>query len=252
MDTNEVLVEERRRQLLARLRTEGRLVASAEAERFAVSEDTIKRDLRHLASLGQLTRVRGGALPSSPSTEPYPQRTADPSLSLMAQAVARRLVETGGVVVIDAGTSNLEVVRALPDGAELTVVTSAPAIADAASTRGIRVLMLGGVIEPAIGAAVGAAPTAALRGITADLAILGACAVHPTTGVTATRADEVEFKRAVIDAGAEVMVIAGSTKLGAVAPFHVAEVSTIDIIATDADDERLGQLTEAGLEVLHV
>lgn len=252
MDTHGVLVEERRGQLLARLESDGRLVASAEAHRFEVSEDTIKRDLRHLASLGRLTRVRGGALPAAPASEPYPQRRADPATAPLIEAVARRLVESRGVIVLDAGTTNLEVARALPDDAAITIVTSAPAIADAASTKGISVLMLGGLVEPDVGAAVDATAVAALRSIRADIAVLGLCAIHPADGITAIRPDEVEFKRAVIEAGAEALAIAPGSKLGAEAPFMVAGIRSLDVIVTGVElaEDRISAFIDAGVEVI--
>ena len=66
------LVEERRRALFETLARDGRIVASSAAEQFGVSEDSIRRDLRHFDQLGLVQRVRGGAVrrvPSSSATE---------------------------------------------------------------------------------------------------------------------------------------------------------------------------------------
>jgi DeoR/GlpR family transcriptional regulator of sugar metabolism len=246
------MVEERRRLLVERVNDSGRVVASKEASRFGVSEDTIRRDLRFLASNGLVQRVRGGALPLAETPAPYQDRIIDTSgeTALLARRTARYLSDSGGVIVLDGGTTNLLVAEALEPSASMTVVTSSPGIGAAATARGILTLMLGGVVDLTLGAAVDATATLALSGIHADKVVLGACAFHPDTGVSTTRADEVEFKRAVVAAAGEVIVVATDDKLMTAAPYAVAESDAIDllIVATDRD---CIEFVDRGVEVLH-
>jgi DeoR/GlpR family transcriptional regulator of sugar metabolism len=61
-----MLTSERKALMLERIRNDGRLVAKTFAEELGLSEDTVRRDLREMASDGLLTRVHGGALPIQP------------------------------------------------------------------------------------------------------------------------------------------------------------------------------------------
>lgn len=254
MSDDGYMVEERRRLLLAELGERRRVIAAEAAARFGVSEDTIRRDLRQLAAEGLVQRVRGGALPLAPATKPYRARVhADLApLASLASVVAHRLSSTGGVVVLDSGVTSLRVAESLEEDSDLTVVTSSPSIGAAASMRGIPVLMLGGFVDPTIGAAVDATATVALRGVRADTAVLGTCAVDPEIGVTTARPDEIEFKKAVVAAGTEVLVVATAEKLNTATPFRVAPTHAIDVVVTEAlvDEGLTAAFSDAGVEVL--
>src|SRR5271155_1416473 len=69
-----MLTQERKAHIQAVLRRDGRVVAKALSQELDLSEDTIRRDLRELASEGLLQRVHGGALPASPATAKFAAR----------------------------------------------------------------------------------------------------------------------------------------------------------------------------------
>ncbi len=69
-----MLTAERRRSIMQTLQREGKVYASELSKAMHVSEDTIRRDLRELASAGMLQRVHGGALPRSPATASFMER----------------------------------------------------------------------------------------------------------------------------------------------------------------------------------
>src|ERR1700729_3621291 len=69
-----MLTQERKAHIQAVLRRDGRIVAKALSQELELSEDTIRRDLRELASEGLLQRVHGGALPASPATAKFGAR----------------------------------------------------------------------------------------------------------------------------------------------------------------------------------
>ena len=245
-----MMVVERRGELVRLVRDEGRVLAADAASRFGVSEDSIRRDLRALAAEGLVQRVRGGALAAVPATSFQARVAASTSIGPVAVAVARRIEETGGIVVLDSGSTNIRIAEALTS-TDVTVVTSSPAIGAAASANGLRVIMLGGVVVSDIGASVDATAVDALRLIRADVAVLGACAVDPEIGVSSARCDEVAYKRAVVDAGAELIVAVTSDKLGTAAPFQVADVHEITSLFTEpgAGREVLAAFRSAGVDV---
>src|SRR3979411_2567708 len=68
------LKEERHQYILELLGSEGRVLAADLSSRYRVSEDTIRRDLRELASSGKIQRVHGGALPHRAEALPFVSR----------------------------------------------------------------------------------------------------------------------------------------------------------------------------------
>ena len=248
MSDDVTLPQERRSRLLDMLAADGRIVAADAAREFGVSEDSIRRDLRALASEGLALRVHGGALPAAPAT-PLSQRK--PAPAALVRALAGRISEASGLVLLDASVSVLAAAHLLEPHPTRTIATSSPAVAAAASARGVRVLTIGGMVDPEVGAALDVRAVDALRGMRADLVVLGACALHAEHGITADRAEEVPYKRALLAAAGEVVVPAALSKLGTVAPYPVASADAVATVLTDApsDDPHVVALRNAGVTV---
>ncbi|QNH17864.1 HTH domain-containing protein [Xanthomonas sp. SS] len=233
----DALPQERQQAILQRLREHGRVVAAELAAAFAVSEDSIRRDLRDLAAQGLCRRVYGGALPPTPGFAPLPQRHEEHAerKRALAQAAAA-LVRPGQVLLIDAGSTNSAIAAALPPRQRLTVVTNAPDIAQLLMPReGFEILLIGGRIDPRIGAAVGAQALQQLRQVRADLCFPGACAIDAERGLWGVDGEEALFKRAMIEASGETAVVVTVDKLGAHAPHLVAAVAAIDHLVVEHD-----------------
>src|SRR5262245_1613446 len=105
-----MLTEERRDLILERLQRDGKVVAAELSSSLDVSPDTVRRDLRELADAGLLRRVHGGALPAVVGAAPYAARLeqAQDAKAAIAQATSR-LFRDGQVILLDAGTTTLEV-----------------------------------------------------------------------------------------------------------------------------------------------
>ena len=140
-----MLKDERQQNILETLRKNGRVLAGELSQRFNVSEDTIRRDLRELADAGQLQRVHGGGLPQSPAATSYRERLGQASEAKKAIALAAvRLVQNGQVILLDGGTTTLSVAQQFPPGLRATVVTNSPLIAaELAEHDGVEVVVIG-------------------------------------------------------------------------------------------------------------
>jgi DeoR/GlpR family transcriptional regulator of sugar metabolism len=240
INDRDVLPEERQQRILARLRSEGRVVAVELAQLFEVSEDSIRRDLRELAAQGLCKRVYGGALLPAITVTPLKQRRAEHSLR--KQALARKaisLVKPGHTLLIDAGTTNAAIAAALPSGAGITVITNVPHIAQLLLDReGFEVLLIGGRIDPSIGGAVGSQAMEQVRRLRADLCFPGACAIDAAHGLWGFDSEETLFKRAMIEASDETVVVATDDKLGVVASHQVIELARVQHLVVEHSAER--------------
>src|SRR5919197_3984459 len=110
-----MLTEERRQLILERLGRDGKVVAAELSMSLAVSPDTVRRDLRELADAGLLRRVHGGALPATLGARPYAARLEQsPEAKVAIARATGRLFRHGQVILLDSGTTTLEVARHLP------------------------------------------------------------------------------------------------------------------------------------------
>src|SRR5215208_3207788 len=143
-----MLTEERRDAILERLQRDGRVVATELSSSLAVSPDTVRRDLRELDEAGLLRRVHGGALPAAVGARPYAARLEQaPAAKAAIARATSRIVRDGQVILLDSGTTTLEVARNLPPDLEATVITNSPPIAVALADHArVEVVVLGGML----------------------------------------------------------------------------------------------------------
>lgn len=249
-----MLVGERRDLLLSRLRTDGKVLAKQIAAELGVAEDSIRRDLRELAAAGLCQRVYGGALPVSPAIADYASRQAVATDSKhRVAAAAAALINPGGTVLLDGGTTALAVAKALPADLGATVITHSPTVAAALVDHPtVEVFILGGRLFKHSAVACGAAAVEAARAVTAEIFLLGVTGVHHDAGLTTGDPDEAAMKRALAARAADTYVLASSEKIGAASPFTVLPLSEVSGIVTDApaDHPVLPELRERGVPII--
>jgi DeoR/GlpR family transcriptional regulator of sugar metabolism len=249
-----MLTDERRSLILERLSTQGRVLAADLTAELDVSPDTIRRDLRELDDAGLLRRVHGGALPRHGDASSFAsrvRRAPEAKASIARRAAA--FVRDGQVVVLDGGSTTLELARALRPDLRASFITTSPPIAVAlAEHPGLEITVVGGTLRPNALATVGATAVEALRMIRADVVFLGVCGLHPEIGVTTEDLEERHVKAAMIEGAAEVVALADHDKLGTAMPVVVTPLRSVTHLVTDADagEAALAPYRALGIEVL--
>lgn len=245
----------RKQKILLLLERDGKVTASELVEHFAVSQDTIRRDLGELAAAGLLKRVHGGALPRPKDTgKDFFTRVGETNEAKrhLAQLAADR-VEDGQIVLFDSGSTTLRIAQSLPHAIRLTVVTPSPMIAIAlADHPNVKVILAGGQINPATLSTSGHEAVRLIQSIQADLLFTGVCALHPQVGITSLHFDEVTVKQALLDSASHVVAVTMADKLGAVEPFVVAPCNRIHTLITEWHVPSVEAYEQLGLEVLRV
>jgi DeoR family fructose operon transcriptional repressor len=232
-----MLPTQRRQAILAQVREQAAVSAEDLSRQFAVSVETIRRDLRRLQRAGLLERVYGGAArPSGRSSEgSFAARSGRHTERKRAiAALAASLVEPEETIVIDIGTTALEVARALPASFRGRVLTnSVPAAMELSGRAAIEVLLCGGQVRPGDGACSGAHAEAFFAEFYADRAFLGSGGLHPQAGLTDYYPAEVVVRRTIVAHTAKNYVLADSSKLGVIAVRRVCELSQLTAVLTD-------------------
>jgi len=245
---------ERKQFILEVLQRNGKVLSSELSDRFKVSEDTIRRDLRDLAEAGLLMRVHGGALPASGQALSYTARQSQKQTAKEAIGrAAAGLVRSGQVVLLDGGTTTLQVVQHLPLDLHATIVTHSPTIAIALVDHPhIEVIMLGGKLFKSSLVVVGVETVEALRNIRADVCLLGIRSLHPEIGISTSNIEETHIKRAMIDSAAEVIALASEEKLGTASPYIVGSIAQLTHIVTEktVSEQILAPYKAAGVAII--
>jgi DeoR/GlpR family transcriptional regulator of sugar metabolism len=249
-----VLTAHRKNLILQVLRDQGQVSSRALATDLAVSEDTVRRDLRELAAEGRLQRVHGGALPASPALGDL---TARNQVSRAGKAAvgghAAGMVQDGQTVIIDGGTSAVQLVRALRTDLRATVITHSPVIAvELAPFTSVEVLILGGRLYRHSMVTCGATTGEGIARIRADIFFMGVTGIHPDAELTTGDAEEAATKRALSGRAAETWVLGSAEKVGAASAYHIVGLRDIAGIITDSDAPAatVAALRASGTEVV--
>ena len=228
------LLPAQRRQEILRAVRNGTAHVSDLAESFGVSEMTVRRDLGALARDGKLERVHGGAVDAGaePGFSQIEVERFDIKDRLGRAAAA--MVQDGMTVMIDIGTSTLQMARHL-HGRKITVVTTNLAVVEELlPDPDIELVLPGGIVRRNYRSLVGVLAEDSLRQIKSDILFLGTSGVDLEIGVWDTTMVEVPIKRLMIAGAAEVVLIADAAKFSMTGMVRVCGPESLSHIVTDA------------------
>jgi len=230
------------------------VVSNAElCELLDVSEATIRRDLELLEKQGILERTHGGAILSQRmKQEPeYAARAlAHPNEKRSIGAAAAALIEDGDTIFVNSGTTATQVIRNIPSGAKVTVVTNNLTAALEVREVGFELILLGGTLYPRSNAVVGHFAAENLRRLNANKTFIGADGISLKYGYTVPSNPEADLVRLMIErTHGPVIVVADHSKWGVVSNFEVAKIDEAQMLVTDA---KLGKIARAELEARSV
>ncbi|AAT88602.1 D-beta-D-heptose 1-phosphate adenosyltransferase [Leifsonia xyli subsp. xyli] len=253
-----------RQGLIERVLEEGGRVAVVDlAERFAVTTETVRRDLRVLEQAGILRRVHGGAVATErigtaevPVAERSGLRAATKQL-IAARALDVLAADFHGSLYFDAGTTTAAVARLLPERlaavrgvAEVVThsLTLAPALACAAR---VSLTVVGGRIRGVTAAAVGAGTVRAIQSLRTDIVFVGANGLSAGFGMSTPDPEEAAVKEAIVRAALRVVLVADASKFCQECLVSFAPLDAIDVLVTDREPEGAlaDALAAAGAEV---
>lgn len=201
------------------------------------SPATIRRDLIKLDQEGVISRSHGGVtlnrfIPSQPTTLEKMQRNLTEKHAIATAAAS--LVKAGDAIVLDAGTTMIELARQLTH-LPLRVITSDLHIALFLSEfKQIEVTIIGGRIDDSSQSCVGEHGRRLLQGIWPDLAFVSCNGWDMEKGITSPTEEKAALKRALIDNAQRRVLLADSSKYGAWSLFNVARLDSLTDIITDA------------------
>jgi len=248
-----MLAETRRQRLLELVTRQGYATLDVLCRVLGVSESTIRRDLEVLDLAGSIKRTHGGAVYTGEvrSMPAFDERTGTAAMEKRAIGLAAAaLLEDGDTVLLDGGTTTLEVARALV-GRRVQVVTNSLPIAQLlASSQQTDLILIGGYVYPRTGVALGPLAVATMQTIRVRTAILGAGGIVPE-GIYNSNSLLVETERQMMLCGQEIMIVADHTKFGRLALARLCGLDEVDQVVVDSglSDENRAMVEHAGVSI---
>ncbi|MCT2581627.1 DeoR/GlpR family DNA-binding transcription regulator [Actinophytocola gossypii] len=248
--------EERQQVILERARARGRVDVTALADEFAVTTETIRRDLTILERHGVLRRVHGGAIPVERLGFEPALATRESVMTAektrIAKAALAELPDEGSIL-LDAGSTTARLADELPTDRELTVVTHSVNIALSLSARpNLTIMLVGGRLRSRTLATVDSWALQALHETFVDVAFIATNGISAERGLTTPDTAEAMIKRAAIASSRRVVLLADHTKVGNDYFTRFAELRDIDTVIVDngVDSKTMDEIAAAGPRVV--
>lgn len=258
VSTQRLLVEERRRKILDLVTEGGRVTVLEIVRRFGVSAVTARTDLDALSAVGSVVRSHGGALCPQEPTKDYPVGFKailhQAEKSRIGQAAAR-LVHPGETIILDNGTTTLEIARHLKTMKlqNLTVITNALNIAtELAGVQGLMLIMLGGLLRQISSSFVGPQAENMLAELHADRLFLAVDGFSLDIGASTPDILEAHLNEGMMDASKETTIVADFSKLGRRSVSKIGSIERVHRLITDshASPAFLDAVRQRNIEVI--
>ncbi len=256
--SNRLLVEERRRKILDMVREDGRVTAAEIVRRFDVSAVTARTDLNELAENGSLIRSHGGAVSPQEPTRDYPvslKAVLHHDEKVRIGQAAANLVTPGETIILDNGTTTLEIARTLRNMRVqgLTVITNALNIAtELSDCPGLNLIMVGGLLRQISYSFVGPQAEAMLAQLHADRLFLAVDGFSLDTGPSTPDVLEAHLNECMMNAARETTIVADHSKLGRRSVSRIGSIDKVQRLITDgkANSGFLDSVRQLGIEVV--
>ncbi len=227
----------RRSDILKLLEKQDNISVAALSRLFGVSEVSIRNDLSHLEHKGLLIRTRGGAIKKQPVNFDLSLNQRLKKYFKEKQRIGRKAVEfisEGDTIVMDSGSTTLQIARNLDRFKQIKLITNSLPIADAvADFEGVEVIIPGGVLRSEMRSLIGPMAERNLLNYNCDIAFLAVDGIDCDIGISTPVLYEATFSRAMIEISNKVIVVTDSSKFQKRSFVKITSLDKIDIIITD-------------------
>lgn len=259
MEKHSSTTVERRKTILDLLNEKGQVMVPDLSTMFHVSEVTIRNDLDQLEKKKMLLRARGGAMRiDTVVSVDYRLSHKDKLHSVEKVKIgkcAANLINENNTVIIDSGTTTIEIVKHLSPTKEITVISNAINIVNQLISNNypnINVILLGGYLRKTSLSLVGPLAEKNLANFYVDKVFLGVDGFDTKQGVYTPNIEEAHLNQLMIEVAKEVILVTDSSKFGRKSMAFICEPSRINTVITDEgiSSEDKKRLEDAGIKVI--
>ena len=230
-----MLKAERQNFILEKIRELNTVKSNELAIELNVSEDTVRRDLNHMAHKGMILKVHGGALSTFQKLYTYNESSVfnrESKIAIAEKAIA--MLKDGQTILMSGGTTNLELARLLPAGLNVVIYTYSLTIAmQLAEHPNAEVILIGGKLNKEALVTTGVNVIKVLSNIKADICFLGTSGLDPDEGITEVGYEVSFVKRVMVASSKTVVSLVTSDKLNTAQRYPVCDLTEIQKIITE-------------------
>jgi len=255
-----MLVDERRNKIRNLIIANGSVKVTDLVREFQVSEETIRRDLTILESKGLIKKNYGGAVLAqdyNQLAEPVPPVKLRQSVYFEEKNAigkkAAELLSEQQIIILDSGTTTLCIARNLSHLQDITVVTNGINVAEeCCKNEGSSIYLVGGKLIKESMSLIGPQAQNELKKYSANYAFLGTTGISLTKGFSTSDLYEAEVKRAMVQAGNKVVVVADHSKFKKQGLITFCGFDDVDMLVTSdqTDEEILKEIEKLGVKVI--
>lgn len=224
------------------------------ARRLDVSLATIRRDIAEMAAEGIVARKSGAARIADREVDFAQREEVHLPQKRAIAAAALEMLRPGETVFLDAGTTVLQLAKALRlQPRPLRVFTNGIAVAsELTGAPGISLTLLGGRMRPENMSTVGPLALAMLGQIAVDHLFLGASAISDAGEISSFDEDEAQINGAMLARATRRTVLAGSDKFGQRATYRVGALGPgLSLVTERAPEGAAAEgLARSGCEIV--
>jgi len=232
-----MLSEERRTRIVHLIRQNGKVQVKDLGKEFQISEVTIRNDLKELENRGLVQRVHGGALPPDtvivePSLQERIRSHAEEKRRI--GAAAAELIEDGDSIILDSGSTTLEIAKRLKGKKNLKVITNGVYIAmELLGVQGVQLILLGGLLRENSFSVVGHFAESMLEHLSADKLFIAADGCDIEFGLSTPNLEESRVNQVMARIARQKILVADSSKFGKRSLSRIVSLLEMDKVITD-------------------
>ncbi len=252
-----MLAIERRREILARLSTDGKVIVSELARDFGVTEETIRRDLERLDREGLVAKTYGGAVSKQNSALDLPYNIREGVNVLQKQIISDKIadmVRDGSRIMLDSSSTALYILKKIKDKRNLTIITnSVKILIELADKADWTVLSTGGVLKRGALSLTGSSAEKMIHSYHVDLAICSCKGLDMEFGVTDSNESDSLIKQAMFGAAERRILALDADKFDKKSFVKVCDFGELNCIVTDREppEKWISFCGEKGMELIY-
>ena len=237
-----MLAQERYEIILTMLQQHKIVKVAKLCELFSISIETVRRDLEYLESIGKLQRIYGGAMLKIPTSHEPMYHTREDKNKQEKQrigAATAALIEDHETIILDLGTTTLEVSRHLKDKQDLTILTNHLEIAqELVDVESFRVIVIGGQLRRHELSMSGYMAESFINEFNVDKAVIGVGGITLDQGISDYHLEEARIRQHMLKRADKVIAVADHSKFDVKALVNVCPIQQLDILVTDVEPEQ--------------
>ncbi len=236
-----MLAIERRRKIISRLNSSGKVIVNELAKEFDVTEETIRRDLDKLDKEGIASKTYGGAVSKSVSALDLPYNVRENVNVEQKERIAEKLsqvIRDGEHIMVDSSSTALYLIKKLKDKKDLTIITnSVKVLLELADKPDWTVLSTGGMLKKGALSLGGSSAEKMINSYHVDTVVISCKGLDMSFGVTDSNENDCRMKQAMLECAARKILALDSEKIDKKSFIRICAPTDIDMIVTDSEPD---------------